>query len=239
MKIIEGSLKCDVSFRFMDIEIDKQALVRSNIIQKLKQSFNFSDVKIPENLEEESIQFEGGKFSYEGKDIIINEFSIGSIGLSASTSAETSKVKAFLNEVCEVIDNSKLFRPLTPAEKRERFITECKVKLDISSNSFLSKEFLSFLEKISTAFKREDFTLEIHPYTVGASFVSKPNLQELSKKSLTTAQIARLLREIRPSGLEISIDGINDFYEKIYTIKVQVDYDTLISTLEILENMMT
>jgi hypothetical protein len=238
MKVL-GNLECEVMYRFLDIEISKEIILSSGVINKIKQYFTFNDVKIPKDIEKESISFERGRFVHANKEVLIKKLSIDSYGLYVSLWGDSKSGEAFLDKVCDLIDEEKIFESLKNAAKESQYSTEGKVMLDIDPSAFLSENFKASLNQIERVFSREDFNVEIHPFEVSVAFVLKPDIGKLSKKDLDIVKIRGLIRSIRPQSLSISIDSPDNFYKRIYTITARLSSDKWLYILETIEKTLS
>lgn len=237
---IVGKIVCSVSVYYDETVINKELLIKANIMENIKKKFDFSVMRVPppEKISGESVQFEGGKYNYNSQQILLNELTIGSRGINISVVDKTPIAKAAILEVIELIENSGLCPQLSQVSKTWGFKTSFEAKLEFSNLKLLNPEYIEFALSFSRKLEKENYDIELHPYEVGISFVYKPNIQKLARKSLGPNELAKIFKAADFKSVTIYHQGLDDFYKGIVNVDTHLDYEETVTFIEELERRM-
>lgn len=236
MEII-GEIKSSSENVYDEEVIDKERFVNANLVATIKERYSFNEVSVPpsEKLKDKNIIFKGGKFVHDSSEFLIAELAVGTLGYRVSMWEETSIVKAVLDDFRKMIESVGAFPKLSRFTPDEKSITVFDAKLDIPTTNLLSQKFLKILKEFSTKFKKESFDTEIHTFSVGASYVFKPNLQELARKSLPEAELTKIFKETEVKSLIIEHLSVEKFHRGEVHIRSNLSSEMTKSLLEELE----
>jgi hypothetical protein len=239
LKVI-GPLKSNVQYIFsgQGEKIDKEIFIKSNLHVKVKERYSFSELTIPEDLRAESIKFLRGVFKQGSANIVIEELSVGNIGMTVNVIGESSTAIAVIDDFCKMVDEAQLFEPLLGTAPEKNFETVGRVNIDVSPEKFLNPLLVQCLKGIQSEFQKEDFDIELHPNALAVAFVFKPNLERLSRKSLNAADLSRI-SEVTSKTLVINVHGIDDFYNRVFRVDLDADSTIFLKALRNLEKVLS
>lgn len=223
-------LECKLSYIFKGSPINIEALSSSTIPNKIKNEFGFQEVII----EDDFLEFRRGRTIIDTSETILSKLRIEDDELSVSILEQTNIARAVLDKLSEIIKGPWLVDPMV--KRREATYSKFKARLNIPPEKLFSDKYLSFLNEISESFVPEGFNFELHPYYTGIGFVITPDLSKISLHTKFT-ELTDLLADMDLKRFELSIKGVRDFYDKIYTLEADIDFKTASSILSEFENL--
>lgn len=219
--------------------IRQELLIRSGFHVRVKGIFGFTTIDVPQDVSEGVIVLKEAFFESGGKKFFVERLEIGNSGCRVEMRSDTATARKFLDALCLEIDALMLFESLQKHKRTESHSTRAKVKLDIDLKSAFHKSFLSLLEQFGPQLCPPGFTPEIHPFSIGVSFVPKPKAGTVPFDELTTVELSRLFENISSCALTLRVPDVADYRAGSFMVQLDADSDAFIDVLESLEKGLT
>lgn len=241
MRII-GPLKCYVGYEFLgrDEFINKSQLIGTGVHEAIKNKYNFVKSEIPEDLEEEALNFKNGKVVINEKTYVIEELDIDDKELSTWVWGPTDVAKETLNQIIKIIDENSQGIKLADQPKKEDYGTQMKVKLDINLEHFFNQRFVSLMKGISDSMSPSGFSrVEVQFPFLATVFLSTPDVDKISKKEFQQDEFDIVMETLKDEkGLAIWASETKEYAKNEFMIGFDVDCQKAESILSQIEKVL-